>query len=251
MRKARTVSCATSRTPSRATTRSKIVAVRLLRGEKPNCICSVRAAHRVGVQPEANEPSHSTSTHTSSAASQEQAAGVSCPPQCSELPDHHRRRDTPPRDRFPCAGCRLFTGVTLSRRRHFHRTITSLPRAPRSSSSRRGRTDRHQATRSARSNARRCATAAGVVSTAARRWSLISRRSTTSIRSRTAARTSPGNLVLACGRCNRLKGDMLPNEFFTRYPWAGLNFIAYARAVHRALKRCARRAVSLACARAA
>ena len=28
-------------------------------------------------------------------------------------------------------------------------------------------------------------------------------------------------------------------------------FIAYARAVHRALKRCARRAVSLACARAA
>ena len=60
-----------------------------------------------------------------------------------------------------------------------------------------------------------------------------------------------GNLVLACGRCNRLKGDMLPNEFFTRYPWAGLNFIAYARAVHRALKRCARRAVSLAIAQAA
>lgn len=60
-----------------------------------------------------------------------------------------------------------------------------------------------------------------------------------------------GNLVLACGRCNRLKGDLLPGEFFARYPWAGLNFIAYARAVHRALKRCARRAVSLACAAAA
>jgi 5-methylcytosine-specific restriction endonuclease McrA len=62
---------------------------------------------------------------------------------------------------------------------------------------------------------------------------------------------SPGNLVAACGRCNRLKGDMLPTEFFARYPWAGLNFIHYARAVHRALKRCARRAVSLAYAAAA
>ena len=57
---------------------------------------------------------------------------------------------------------------------------------------------------------------------------------------------TPGNVVLACARCNRLKGDMLPTEFFIRFPWAGQNFIAHARAVHRALKRCARRAVSLA-----
>jgi len=63
--------------------------------------------------------------------------------------------------------------------------------------------------------------------------------------------TAPGNLVAACARCNRLKGDMLPTEFFMRYPWAGMNFIHYARAVHRALKRCARRAVSLAYADAA
>ena len=62
---------------------------------------------------------------------------------------------------------------------------------------------------------------------------------------------APGNVVLACGSCNRLKGDLLPTEFFARYPWAGQNFIAHARAVHRALKRCARRAVSLAFARAA
>ena len=55
-----------------------------------------------------------------------------------------------------------------------------------------------------------------------------------------------GNLVAACGRCNRMKGDMLPVEFFARYPWAGANFVRYARAVHRALKRGARRAVSLA-----
>ncbi|MGH7713775.1 MAG: HNH endonuclease [Gemmatimonadaceae bacterium] len=59
---------------------------------------------------------------------------------------------------------------------------------------------------------------------------------------------APGNLVTACARCNRLKGDLLPVEFFARFPWAGLNFMRYARAVHRALKRGARRAVSLALA---
>jgi hypothetical protein len=41
---------------------------------------------------------------------------------------------------------------------------------------------------------------------------------------------------------------MLPHEFFIRNPSAGANFIRYARAVHRALKRAARRAVSLALA---
>lgn len=59
---------------------------------------------------------------------------------------------------------------------------------------------------------------------------------------------APGNLVTACGRCNRLKGGMLPQEFFARHPWAGMNFMRYARTVHRALKRGARRAVSLALA---
>ena len=58
----------------------------------------------------------------------------------------------------------------------------------------------------------------------------------------------PGNLVTACGRCNRLKGDMLPHEFFARFPAAGLNFMRYARAANRGLKRGARRAVSLAMA---
>lgn len=56
----------------------------------------------------------------------------------------------------------------------------------------------------------------------------------------------PGNLVAACGPCNRMKGDMLPIEFFLQHPWAGQNFVRYARCVHRALKRGARRAVSLA-----
>ena len=60
---------------------------------------------------------------------------------------------------------------------------------------------------------------------------------------------APCNLVAACAHCNMLKGDMLPTDFFVRYPWAGANFIRYARAVHRALKRTARRAVSLALAR--
>lgn len=61
----------------------------------------------------------------------------------------------------------------------------------------------------------------------------------------------PGNVVLACVHCNRLKSDSLPAEFFAEYPWAGANFIRYARTVHRALKRVARRAVSLAYAEAA
>ena len=56
----------------------------------------------------------------------------------------------------------------------------------------------------------------------------------------------PGNIVPACESCNQMKADMLPFEFFTRYPWAGENFVRYARTVHRALKRGARRAVSLA-----
>ena len=57
-----------------------------------------------------------------------------------------------------------------------------------------------------------------------------------------------GNVVAACGPCNRLKADLLPSEFFLLHPWAGLNFVRYARFVHRTLKRGARRAVSLACA---
>lgn len=61
----------------------------------------------------------------------------------------------------------------------------------------------------------------------------------------------PANVVAACGPCNRLKSDLLPQEFFMRHPWAGQHFIQYARSVHRALKRIARRAVSLACADAA
>ena len=50
---------------------------------------------------------------------------------------------------------------------------------------------------------------------------------------------------------HQLKGSMLPVEFFARYPWAGANFMRYARAVHRTFKRGARRAVSLHFARAA
>jgi 5-methylcytosine-specific restriction endonuclease McrA len=61
----------------------------------------------------------------------------------------------------------------------------------------------------------------------------------------------PGNVVLACNRCNRLKSDLLPYDFFAAHPWAGANFMRYARAVHRALKRAARKAVSLAYAQAA
>jgi 5-methylcytosine-specific restriction endonuclease McrA len=56
------------------------------------------------------------------------------------------------------------------------------------------------------------------------------------------------NLVAACHSCNQLKGDMLPLQFFFSNPWAGLNFLRYARAADRELKRIAQRAVSLALA---
>jgi 5-methylcytosine-specific restriction endonuclease McrA len=62
---------------------------------------------------------------------------------------------------------------------------------------------------------------------------------------------APGNLVSACQPCNQLKGALLPAEFFARYPSAGQNFMRFARAVHRQLKRGARRAVSLYYAQAA
>lgn len=55
----------------------------------------------------------------------------------------------------------------------------------------------------------------------------------------------PGNLVAACQPCNQLKGALLPTEFFARYPLAGYNFMRLARAVHRQLKRGARRAVAM------
>jgi hypothetical protein len=57
--------------------------------------------------------------------------------------------------------------------------------------------------------------------------------------------------VAACQPCNQRKGSLLPTEFFERYPLAGQNFVRFARAVHRQLKRGARRAVSLYFARAA
>jgi 5-methylcytosine-specific restriction endonuclease McrA len=62
---------------------------------------------------------------------------------------------------------------------------------------------------------------------------------------------APGNLVSACQSCNQRKGSLLPTEFFSRYPVAGENFMRFARAVHRQLKRGARRAVSLHYAQAA
>jgi 5-methylcytosine-specific restriction endonuclease McrA len=134
----------------------------------------------------------------------------------------------------------------LSRRRHFHRV--SLPRAPRVN--RRAKAihpnNHKRAIKRAamRDCGHRCVYCAAILE----------------FENATLDHVHPlahggahatGNLVLACGACNRLKGDLLPTEFFARYPWAGQNFIAHARAVHRALKRCARRAVSLAYARAA
>ena len=158
----------------------------------------------------------------------------------------HRSARHPATGQVPGAGCRLFREVTLSRRRQFHRV--SLPRAPRVGRRTKpipaGPQKRAIKRAAMRDCGRRC------VYCGARLEFDGATLDHVHPLSQGGAHVA-GNVVLACPRCNRLKGDLLPTEFFARYPWAGLNFIAYARAVHRALKRCARRAVSLAYARAA
>jgi 5-methylcytosine-specific restriction endonuclease McrA len=149
----------------------------------------------------------------------------------------------------PVAGHRLFREVKLSRRRHYHRvSLPRLPRLPRRSR----RADPlflHEQKRAIKRAMMRDCSRRCVYCGSALELELATIDHVFPVAKGGAH--DPGNLVAACSRCNRLKGDMLPNEFFTRYPWAGSNFIQYARAVHRALKRCARRAVSLAYARAA
>ncbi len=103
-------------------------------------------------------------------------------------------------------------------------------------------------TPSARSSAPRCAIAAGDACTAAITSIAMDATLDHVFPVARGGAHAPGNLVAACAPCNRMKGDMLPHEFFARYPVAGANFVRYARAVHRALKRGARRAVSLALA---
>ncbi|HEY6826868.1 MAG TPA: HNH endonuclease signature motif containing protein [Gemmatimonadaceae bacterium] len=129
----------------------------------------------------------------------------------------------------------------MSRRRHFHRV--ALPRLPRPTRRRKNIPAGHQKRAIKRAAMRDCGRRC-VYCAAALDFDFATLDHVHPL-SQGGAHV-PGNVVLACARCNRLKGNMLPTEFFARYPWAGLNFIAHARAVHRALKRCARRAVSLA-----
>jgi 5-methylcytosine-specific restriction endonuclease McrA len=134
----------------------------------------------------------------------------------------------------------------LSRRRQFHRV--TLPRAPRVTRRAKQVRPGHQKRAIKRAAMRDCGRRC--VYCAARLDFDFATLDHVHPLARGGAHVA-GNVVSACSRCNRLKGDLLPTEFFARYPWAGHNFILYARAVHRALKRCARRAVSLAYARAA
>ena len=143
-------------------------------------------------------------------------------------------------------GASLFSEVKLSRRRHFHRV--SLPRSPRVSRRVKAIPSGHQKRAFKRATMRDCGRRC-VYCGSQLDFDLATLDHVHPLAHGGAH--APGNVVLACGSCNRLKGDLLPTEFFARYPWAGQNFIAHARAVHRALKRCARRAVSLAFARAA
>lgn len=160
----------------------------------------------------------------------------------------------------PVAGCRRFSEVTLSARRPCHHV--SLPRsrrsAPRRSDSRPAAARARSKAASAQPLAQKRATKQAALRDCGRRCVYCAQplqvdgATLDHVYPRAHGGThAPGNLVVACGGCNRLKGDLLPHEFFARHPWAGHNFILYARAVHRALKRSARRAVSLAYAEAA
>jgi len=189
---------------------------------------------------EADEPTRPTSSILMSTAAHPRAARGS-----GLRTSRSDRRDTPPRE-FPEAGCRLFSEVTLSRRRHFHRV--SLPRLPRTSRRAKPIPSGHQKRAIKRATMRDCGRRC-VYCAAALEFDFATLDHVHPL-SRGGAHV-PGNVVLACARCNRLKGDLLPTDFFARFPWAGTNFIMYARTVHRALKRCARRAVSLAYAKAA
>src|SRR3954470_9691089 len=146
---------------------------------------------------------------------------------------------------FPVTGRRLLLEVKLSRR-HYHRVLRprtpSHPRRPRPVAASHHKHAIKRATM--RDCGRRCVYCAEPLEFANATLDHVYPLA------HGGAHTL-GNLVAACGRCNRLKGELLPVEFFMRYPWAGHNFMIYARAVHRALKRCARKAVSLAYAEAA
>jgi len=147
---------------------------------------------------------------------------------------------------LPAAGFRFFREVSLSRRRHCHRvTLPRVPRIPRRARRIDHLTQKRSIKRAAmRDCGRRCVYCAAPLEFDVATLDHVHPLAK-------GGTHVAGNLVAACGRCNRLKGDMLPGDFFARFPWAGMNFIIYARAVHRALKRCARRAVSLAYAAAA
>ena len=146
---------------------------------------------------------------------------------------------------LPGEGCRLSLEVKLSRR-HYHRVLRprtpSHPRRPRPLPASHHKHAIKRATM--RDCGRRCVYCATPLEFANATLDHVYPLA------HGGAHTL-GNLVAACPPCNRLKGQLLPVEFFMRHPWAGHNFIMYARAVHRALKRCARRAVSLAYAHAA
>jgi 5-methylcytosine-specific restriction endonuclease McrA len=189
--------------------------------------------------------SRPTEAHGSNARTQPPApiASIAACDRRLEPPPHHCH---PARDSSPDAGCRLLRRGVMS-----HRSVyrVALPRAPRGLARHHRRVlaqqhKRHVKRATFRDCGRRCVycgTSLGLEDATLDHVFPLSK----------GGNHAAGNLVAACSGCNQLKGAMLPTEFFARYPWAGTNFMRYARAVHRTLKRGARRAVSLAYAEAA
>src|SRR3990172_3997050 len=162
-----------------------------------------------------------------------------------EPPPHQRRPATAPEQASPCAGRRRLRPVRRGVMSHRNAYRIALPRAPRGLSRHRRRVlaqnrKRHVKRATFRDCGRRCVycgTSLGLERATLDHVFPLSR----------GGSHAPGNLVAASPPFNPIKISLLPAEFFARFPWAGANFMRYARAAHRTLKRGARRAVALSC----
>jgi 5-methylcytosine-specific restriction endonuclease McrA len=169
-------------------------------------------------------------------------AAFRAPGRALEPPPHPPR---PVRDFGPRSGRRLFRRGAMSHRSVYRFALARSPRGlPRRHDHGVPHQKRHVKRATFRDCGRRCVYCAARLGLEAATLDHV-------IPLSRGGNHAPGNLVAACIACNQLKGSMLPVEFFTRFPWAGQNFMRYARAAHRSVKRGARRAVSLAFAEAA
>ena len=133
-------------------------------------------------------------------------------------------RDTPPRAPCPARGVAFSgevkwhdvgTSVFSAIATDTHRGVTGAAAVPFPGD------HGQRVTSSARSSAPRCAIAAADACIAAHHLDPIEATLDHVYPVARGGAHAPGNIVVACAPCNRMKGDMLPHEFFARYPQRG------------------------------